>query len=111
MNKKRLGQHILLLCAILIGAVCGCPIYELLGICCPLCGTTRAWVCFLTGQIPLAFQYHPLFLITPFWFFAAVHYDNIFKKNKAIGIFLLAVAFLLALLNLLRITGALPFPG
>ena len=110
-NKKRLWQHIPLLFAILIVTGFGCPIYELLGICCPLCGTTRAWICFVTGKTALAFQYHPLFLITPFWFFAAVHYNSIFRKNRVLGFFLICVAFLLAVINLLRIAGVVSWPG
>jgi uncharacterized membrane protein YwzB len=110
-NRKRLRHHIALFCVILIGACFGCPIYELSGICCPLCGTTRAWIHFLSGEIKTAFRYHPLFLITPFWFFAAVHYNSIFKKNKFIGFALICIALALAILNLLRIAGFLPRPG
>lgn len=59
----------------------------------------------------MAFRYHPLFLITPFWFLAAVHYNSIFKKNKAVGFILVGIAIALAVMNLLRITGVTPWPG
>ena len=110
-NKKRLYQHITLLCILLAGAGFGCPIYELSGICCPLCGTTRAWICLLTGRATLAFQYHPFFLITPFFFFAAVHYSSLFRKNRGLGFFLICTALLLAIYNLLRLTGTVSWPG
>ena len=108
-NKKLLWKHIVLFCLIVIAAGFGCPIYEVCGICCPLCGTTRAWVCFMTGETARAFRYHPLFLVTPFWFFVAVHYDSIFQKNKAIGAFLMCVTFFLVILNILRMMEVLPW--
>lgn len=98
-------RHGLVLLAAVVVAVLGCPIYEFLGISCPLCGTTRAWVSFLAGEISTAFRYHPFFLITPFWFFAVVHYNSIFKKNKVIGSILICFAFVLMVFNLLRVTG------
>ena len=103
-------QHIALFCVIAIAAVCGCPIYELFGICCPLCGTTRAWISFINGDIEAAFRYHPLFLITPLWFLAAVHYESIFNKNKTIGCVLICIAALLAIINLLRILHIIECP-
>ena len=42
-----------------------CPIYRTLGIPCPSCGMTRAWVCLLHFDIPGAFQMHPLFWVVP----------------------------------------------
>ena len=98
-------RHGLVLLAAVVVAVLGCPIYEFLGINCPLCGTTRAWVSFLAGEISTAFRYHPFFLITPFWFFAVVHYYSIFNKNKVIGSILICFAFVLMGFNLLRVTG------
>lgn len=98
-------RHGLVLLAAVVVAVLGCPIYEFLGINCPLCGTTRAWVSFLAGEISTAFRYHPFFLITPFWFFTVVHYNSIFKKNKVIGSILICFAFVLMVFNLLRVTG------
>lgn len=59
----------------------------------------------------MAFQYHPFFLITPLWFFAAVHYNSIFRKNKVVGAFLIGMAIVLAIMNLLRVTGVAAWPG
>lgn len=100
-----LCRHGVILLAVVVMAVLGCPVYGILGISCPLCGTTRAWISFLSGEISTAFRYHPFFLITPFWFFAAVHYNSIFKKNKVIGALLVCFAIVLMIFNLLRVTG------
>ena len=110
-NRKRIWQHIFLICVLAVVAMLGCPIYRLFGVPCPLCGTTRAWVSFLTGKMELAFRYHPFFLITPLWFFAVIHYSCIFKKNKVLGAFLILVALALAVMNVMRITGLLSWPG
>ena len=102
---KRLCWHLALFGVILLGVRFGCPIYKVIGVPCPLCGTTRAWICFLSGEITKAFQYHPLFLMSPFWFFVAVHYHSLFKENRIIGVFLLCYAFALFAFHLLRMTG------
>ncbi len=39
----------------------GCPIRKITGIPCPACGTTRALLAFVYGDIRAAFAYHPLF--------------------------------------------------
>lgn len=88
--------------AIILLALYGCPIYKWFGVCCPLCGTTRAWICFLSGELRAAFAYHPLFLITPFWLFAAVHHGSLFRKNRIVGAVLICIAVALAVMNLLR---------
>ena len=106
-----IGFHAIVLSAAALLAICGCPIYTFLKIPCPLCGTTRAWVSFFTGDIPTAFRYHALFPITPFWFFAAVHYSSIFKQSKPVGIFLICIALALAVYNLFRIFGLTAWPG
>lgn len=106
-NLKRIYRHAAFFAVILIGAYCGCPIFRVFGVCCPLCGTTRAWLSFLSGEITEAFRYHPLFLISPLWFFVAVHDRAIFKHNRIIDVFLLCYALVLAVYNLLRITGVI----
>ena len=40
-----------------------CPLRTLTGFSCPCCGMTRAWRCFLRGDIYGALYWHPLFLI------------------------------------------------
>ena len=46
-----------------------------------------------------------VFLISPAWFFVAAHYNVLFKRSRIIGYLLLCFAFLLAIYNLMRITG------
>jgi len=41
-----------------------CPLYGFFGIPCPLCGTTRALLAMLSGDIKNAFYYHPLWPLT-----------------------------------------------
>lgn len=45
----------------------GCPFRFLFGISCPGCGMTRAWLAVLHLDFPLAFHYHPLFWMAPFF--------------------------------------------
>lgn len=67
-NKKQPGDRVALIgvgIGLLIAAVCGCPIYRFLGICCPCCGVTRAWICLFRGDVSSAFRYHGLFPLLP----------------------------------------------
>lgn len=59
---------ILLLVAVLYYLVTrftGCPFRFLLGISCPGCGVTRAWLACLHLDFALAFRLHPLFWMAP----------------------------------------------
>ena len=94
-----------MICVLGIPMLWGCPVYELLGICCPLCGTTRAWGAALAGDFILAFRCHMLFPVTPLWFLAIVLYDGSGKKNRLAEAFLIGIAALLAIYNLMRIFG------
>lgn len=42
-----------------------CPIYRFLGIPCPTCGMTRAFLCLLNGDIGGAFSMNPLIFSLP----------------------------------------------
>ena len=53
---------LLLLLAILFKT--GCPLDLVFGVPCPLCGTTRAFLSLLHGDISGAFYYHPLWPVT-----------------------------------------------
>lgn len=73
--KKRIFSRLkilLLVCAAyyLITWFTGCPIQYFLGISCPGCGMTRAWMAVLHLDFAQAFACHPLFLLAPL--FAAV---------------------------------------
>ena len=54
----------------------GCPIKYLTGVSCLGCGTTRAWLALLKGDVAVAFRFHPLF-----WMPIPAAFIVIFKKN------------------------------
>ncbi|NCB91232.1 MAG: DUF2752 domain-containing protein [Clostridia bacterium] len=76
----------------------GCPIRYFLGISCPGCGMTRAWLSILHLDFAHAFHCHPLFLLAPFIAAAFVFDDWIdFKKYRWL-ILLVGVIFVLVYL-------------
>ena len=107
--KKWVG-YILLVCAVVAGALLGCPIFELTGITCPLCGTTRAWTAFFRGDFALAFTCHPLFLLIPPWFLGVLLWDGPLKTKKWAQGLLIGFAGVLFIMNCLRWVGILPLP-
>lgn len=44
-----------------------CPFENFLGICCPMCGTTRAWKSLLLGDIITAVKFNPMFIVWGWW--------------------------------------------
>ena len=59
----------------------GCPIKYYLGISCPGCGMTRAWLAVLHLDFVGAFAFHPLFWMAPFLALAILfEYKIDFKK-------------------------------
>ncbi len=81
----------------------GCIIYRMTGICCPVCGTTRAWLYFFAGDFINAFAFNPFFIVIPFFIFAYVHINTKFiKKIKYIDKILLIFAIILFTYNILR---------
>lgn len=78
-NWKLIRQHAIILSVlalfVLYLTVSGvhCPIYYLLGIPCPTCGMTRAYISFFHGNFSKAMQYHPLFLLAPVLLFVGIH--------------------------------------
>ncbi|MGN0323732.1 MAG: DUF2752 domain-containing protein [Oliverpabstia sp.] len=59
----------------------GCPIKYYLGISCPGCGMTRAWMAVLHLDFAGAFSFHPLFWTAPFLALAILfEYKIDFKK-------------------------------
>lgn len=67
---KRIHKAIFLtiMCVICIAAVfiIKCPLYYVIGIPCPSCGMTRAYLSLLRGNILQAFSMHPLWWCLPF---------------------------------------------
>lgn len=103
-------RNVLLVCAVLAGAWLGCPFYELAGITCPLCGTTRAWSSFLSGDFARAFRCNPLFLLIPVWFLGVILWDGPLKKRKWVMGLLVGFAAALFAMNVLRWLGLIPMP-
>lgn len=69
-NKKRLQKNLtalVLVCILyyLVTHFTGCPIRFFLGISCPGCGITRAWLHVLQLDFAGAFACHPLFWMAP----------------------------------------------
>lgn len=55
------GIGFALAAALLTVSGVGCPFRFFTGVCCPGCGMTRAYLALLSGDVPAAFAYHPLF--------------------------------------------------
>ncbi len=104
MKRQILLNNIILLGATLVLAVSGCPIYELFGVMCPACGTTRAWLCLLSGQVEMAFKYNAFFMVMPQILLLFVNYDFLPKKYKKGSLYVLvffgATVFLYYILRL-----------
>jgi hypothetical protein len=107
--KKRL-LYVLMAAAVALMAWLGCPLYELTGITCPLCGTTRAFVALLRGQLWLAFRCHPLFPLIPLGVLAAVLLYGPMKGKRRLTGVLIGIAAALFLMNCLRWAGIIPPP-
>ena len=106
---KLLRKHVLLL--LILGALClyGCPFYRLLGLSCPGCGLTRAWLCFLRGEWAKALEYHLLFLPAPLFLLLAIHRDAPALKNTR---FLPPLLFLFSVLLIVyHLIRSLPPPN
>ena len=107
--KKRLFRALGVL-AVALTAWLGCPLYELTGITCPLCGTTRAFLSLFRGQLRTAFLCHPLFPLIPFGVAAvALLYGPLKGKRWLTGV-TVAIAAALFLMNILRWAGVVPLP-
>lgn len=82
----------------------GCPILKLLGITCPTCGVTHAWIYFLNGKIISALNSNPMFIPLTIMFFRIFFCDirniKIKKTETFIYLILSSIAFVF---NILRI--------
>ena len=66
MDKRKWRSFALILIFVFAWAVCfGCAVYRLLGVPCPGCGMTRAWLQALRLDFAGAFRWHPLFWTVP----------------------------------------------
>ena len=76
-----------------------CPLRFFLGIPCPFCGMTRAFLCVLEGDLAKSFYFHPLwpivlgiFIIFPLWKFRLLHLSDKWIDH---GAFAIGILFLL----------------
>lgn len=65
-----------------LGVMLGCPIYRFLGVPCPCCGVTRAWLSVFCGEIRAAFSYNPCFLLITLVVCCFPFGGSIFKNRK-----------------------------
>ncbi len=113
MKKKLLVQHLILLLALIVFILVlyvtgiGCPFRAVTGIPCPGCGLSRAFCSAAAMRIKDAFFYHPLFLLAPFYLFAAIHYETpIFPRELHLATkwFLIISTFLFIAVYLYRLS-------
>lgn len=106
-RMKRKVIEVFVIILLLVALVCyGCPFYKLLGILCPACGTTRAWLSFLSGNFKKAFEYNMFFAFyPPFILFAFLP-----KKTKLLSFALIAFAITVCAFNVLRWFGMFAIP-
>lgn len=105
---KLLGTHLAVLGSLILECFFGCPFYRILGISCPGCGMTRAWLCFLRGEWGQAVSYHLFFLPMPLFIFLFAHRGTALLANsRPLDVFLIGFALLLMLYHLWRVC----FPG
>ena len=89
---------------ILILSFYRCPFSFLLGIPCPFCGMTRAFLCVLKGDFIEAFYFHPLWplVIVAGIIFILVKIKVLKLSGKAVNILAFIAAFLFLLCFILR---------
>ena len=64
-KKKRAALFLLLgLIVLVILLLWGCPFWIIIGVPCPGCGITRAWMLAVRGNLGEAFAMHPLYLLS-----------------------------------------------
>lgn len=99
--RKELNVLVLVSCIFLfstgilyIVAGSNCLFKAVIGIPCPTCGMTRAWISFLQGNIILTFFYHPLFWTIPILCGYIVYNKLKEKKENTFVIGAFCIAFI-----------------
>ena len=93
--------------SILIGGT-SCPLYGLIGLPCPLCGTTRAFAALLHGDIPTALRMHPLIFLIALDLCALLLYAALRPWRKALAVFLAVSAVLILGVYICRMIALFP---
>lgn len=78
---------LLIVVAVYVLTNIGCPIYHFLGICCPTCGVTRAFIGLLSGDLEQYFSMNPFAIPLVIAVFVAVHLSTMSVKWKKCGTF------------------------
>ena len=91
---KRLGIKLLILgaCSLLLLIwlyVDGyCPFRRLIGIPCPTCGMSRAWLAAFRLDLASAFRFHPMFWSVPLLILVPLYDCRLFAREKLNGLVL-----------------------
>ncbi len=103
--RKQALMHLLAGAVIIFFITVGCPFYRLTGVMCPTCGTSRAYLAALTGDLHTAFQMNLFFPFIPPLLFLMLHAECkvIRKLVPRLHLILIVCAVSLFLWNLLRV--------
>lgn len=101
--RKKIWKGILFAGPITLLFFIGCPIYEMFGIPCPCCGTTRAWLAFFCLDFSSAIQNNAFFWLIPILIIVYLRLQ-FFKGKERKGeiVFLLSASCILFVYNCLR---------
>lgn len=112
--KNWLGNRIPLICVVvglLLVAIYGCMFYKVFGIYCPCCGVTRAWLCFLRGDVIGAFRYHGLFPVLPLIAVFYIWNDRVPRKlAPVVNMMLIVGGIAVTIYGFLRWCGLVAMP-
>lgn len=109
MARRIVLRHLLLVC-VLAAALAffwltgiGCPFRALFHIPCPACGTTRALLCLLRGDVAHSLYYHPLAVPLVAAVLAGIHREKIpWLKKRGVTVYLYFTAAAVLVLYLVR---------
>lgn len=87
-----------------------CIFKSIIGIPCPGCGLTRAWISFIEGDIPKAFYWHPLFLMIPILAILIFLYfkGSLIKYRRYILILIMIIVSLYLVIYVVRMINLFP---
>lgn len=89
---------IIIFYAILFSLGITCPIKAVMGVSCPGCGMSRAWLSFLRLKPGLAFDYHPLFPLPAIFALGYIFRDKLPRWFKKLGLVIIITLFFLVYL-------------
>ncbi|WP_299237536.1 DUF2752 domain-containing protein [uncultured Anaerofustis sp.] len=106
MKKDIIKKHIPIISVLTIYVIfiyisgIGCPIKYIFDFPCVTCGTTRALMSFLKGDLMLAFYYHPLFLLALPFLLLVAHYNlksfmGLSKKTRSTLLIIILILYII----------------